>query len=140
MVPNRTGPANTAQRPRRAQRADPRRLPKRTQITVNVPKRHRPYDLRFSPPSVAPKGREDVIPFLRNVTAGRGIPASAATHYRANGISPINEQNQLRSPHCSRRCRARPAHPDHLGEPQLEALRSDVSPVYENATATCLCW
>ena len=46
-----------------------------------------------------PEGQEDVIPFLRNVTAGRGIPderlEEVATHYRANGgISPINAQNR----------------------------------------------
>ncbi|WP_423721151.1 ferrochelatase [Arthrobacter caoxuetaonis] len=46
-----------------------------------------------------PEGQEDVIPFLRNVTRGRGIPderlEEVATHYRANGgISPINEQNR----------------------------------------------
>ena len=46
-----------------------------------------------------PEGQEDVIPFLRNVTRGRGIPderlEEVATHYRANGgISPINAQNR----------------------------------------------
>ncbi|MDQ0095453.1 ferrochelatase [Paeniglutamicibacter psychrophenolicus] len=46
-----------------------------------------------------PEGQEDVIPFLRNVTKGRGIPderlEEVATHYRANGgISPINAQNR----------------------------------------------
>ena len=46
-----------------------------------------------------PEGQDDVIPFLRNVTKGRGIPderlEEVATHYRANGgISPINAQNR----------------------------------------------
>jgi protoporphyrin/coproporphyrin ferrochelatase len=46
-----------------------------------------------------PEGQDDVIPFLRNVTRGRGIPderlEEVATHYRANGgISPINAQNR----------------------------------------------
>ncbi|MEE2568247.1 ferrochelatase [Pseudarthrobacter sp. J64] len=46
-----------------------------------------------------PEGQEDVIPFLRNVTRGRGIPderlEEVSTHYRANGgISPINQQNR----------------------------------------------
>lgn len=46
-----------------------------------------------------PEGQDHVIPFLRNVTAGRGIPderlEEVATHYRANGgVSPINEQNR----------------------------------------------
>lgn len=47
-----------------------------------------------------PEGQDDVIPFLRNVTRGRGIPEErleeVAHHYRAfGGISPINAQNRL---------------------------------------------
>src|ERR1700722_6805963 len=46
-----------------------------------------------------PEGREDVLPFLRNVTAGRGVPderlASVAEHYYLfDGVSPINAQNR----------------------------------------------
>jgi ferrochelatase len=46
-----------------------------------------------------PEGQDDVIPFLRNVTRGRGIPEErleeVAHHYRAfGGVSPINEQNR----------------------------------------------
>lgn len=46
-----------------------------------------------------PEKQEDVLPFLRNVTAGRGIPDArleeVATHYRAlGGKSPINDQNK----------------------------------------------
>lgn len=46
-----------------------------------------------------PEGQEDVLPFLRNVTRGRGIPderlEEVAHHYRAfGGVSPINEQNR----------------------------------------------
>ena len=46
-----------------------------------------------------PEGQDDVIPFLRNVTRGRGIPEErleeVAHHYRAfGGISPINGQNR----------------------------------------------
>ncbi|MDO4254121.1 MAG: ferrochelatase [Kocuria sp.] len=46
-----------------------------------------------------PEGQEDVIPFLRNVTRGRGIPderlEEVATHYRHHGgVSPINQQNR----------------------------------------------
>jgi ferrochelatase len=46
-----------------------------------------------------PEGQDDVIPFLRNVTRGRGIPddrlEAVAHHYRAfEGVSPINEQNR----------------------------------------------
>jgi protoporphyrin/coproporphyrin ferrochelatase len=44
-----------------------------------------------------PEGQDDVIPYLENVTYGRGIPTerleSVATHYRAfGGKSPINAQ------------------------------------------------
>ena len=46
-----------------------------------------------------PEGQEDVLPFLRNVTRGRGIPderlEAVSHHYRAfGGISPINAQNR----------------------------------------------
>jgi ferrochelatase len=46
-----------------------------------------------------PEGQADVIPFLRNVTRGRGIPderlEEVATHYRHfGGVSPINAQNR----------------------------------------------
>ena len=46
-----------------------------------------------------PEQPEDVYPFLRNVTAGRGIPderlAEVAEHYfHFGGRSPINDQNR----------------------------------------------
>ncbi len=46
-----------------------------------------------------PEGQEDVLPFLENVTRGRGIPAerleAVAGHYRHfGGVSPINAQNR----------------------------------------------
>lgn len=46
-----------------------------------------------------PEGQDDVIPFLRNVTRGRGIPderlEEVAVHYRHfGGVSPINDQNR----------------------------------------------
>lgn len=46
-----------------------------------------------------PEGQDEVIPFLRNVTRGRGIPderlEEVAVHYRHfGGTSPINEQNR----------------------------------------------
>lgn len=46
-----------------------------------------------------PEGQDDVIPFLRNVTSGRGIPderlEEVAHHYRHfGGVSPINEHNR----------------------------------------------
>jgi ferrochelatase len=44
-----------------------------------------------------PEGPDDVMPFLRNVTAGRGVPEErlleVAEHYQHfGGVSPINEQ------------------------------------------------
>ena len=46
-----------------------------------------------------PEGRDDVMPFLENVTRGRGVPRErlleVAHHYeRFGGASPINEQNR----------------------------------------------
>ncbi|NUO55077.1 MAG: ferrochelatase [Hamadaea sp.] len=46
-----------------------------------------------------PEGPDDVMPFLRNVTAGRGVPEErlleVAEHYQHfGGVSPINEQNR----------------------------------------------
>jgi protoporphyrin/coproporphyrin ferrochelatase len=44
-----------------------------------------------------PEGRDDVIPFLENVTRGRGVPRDrleqvAEHYYRFGGFSPINQQ------------------------------------------------
>jgi ferrochelatase len=44
-----------------------------------------------------PEGPDDVIPFLENVTRGRGIPRERLTavgehYYRFGGVSPINQQ------------------------------------------------
>jgi protoporphyrin/coproporphyrin ferrochelatase len=46
-----------------------------------------------------PEGPDDVLPFLENVTRGRGVPrerlAEVAEHYHAyGGISPINSQSR----------------------------------------------
>src|SRR5579875_1080264 len=46
-----------------------------------------------------PEGPDDVLPFLENVTRGRGVPRErleeVAHHYhRFGGVSPINEQNR----------------------------------------------
>jgi len=46
-----------------------------------------------------PEGPDDVLPFLANVTRGRGVPeerlAEVAEHYYAyGGVSPINAQNR----------------------------------------------
>jgi ferrochelatase len=47
-----------------------------------------------------PEGPDDVLPFLRNVTRGRGVPderlAEVAEHYlHFGGVSPINAQNRM---------------------------------------------
>src|SRR4051794_19009199 len=46
-----------------------------------------------------PEGLDDVVPFLENVTRGRGVPperlADVAGHYaQFGGVSPINAQNR----------------------------------------------
>ncbi|WP_240613221.1 ferrochelatase [Brachybacterium endophyticum] len=70
--------------------------------------RHSPRERRALPTSYdavllasfgGPEKQEDVLPFLRNVTRGRGIPderlLEVGEHYRAlGGRSPINEQNR----------------------------------------------
>lgn len=58
-----------------------------------------PYDALLLVSFGGPEGQDDVIPFLRNVTAGRGIPderlEEVAHHYRHfGGVSPINDQNR----------------------------------------------
>lgn len=56
-----------------------------------------PYDALLVVSFGGPEGPQDVMPFLRNVTAGRGVPperlAEVAQHYqRFGGVSPINAQ------------------------------------------------
>lgn len=58
-----------------------------------------PYDALLVLSFGGPEGPDDVMPFLRNVTRGRGIPevrlAAVAEHYlHFHGVSPINEQNR----------------------------------------------
>jgi ferrochelatase len=58
-----------------------------------------PYDAVVLAGFGGPEGQDDVIPFLRNVTRGRGIPderlEEVAHHYRHfEGVSPINAQNR----------------------------------------------
>lgn len=59
-----------------------------------------PYDGILLLSFGGPEKPEDVMPFLRTVTAGRGIPderlTAVAEHYQAfGGKSPINDQNRL---------------------------------------------
>jgi ferrochelatase len=57
------------------------------------------YDALLLQSFGGPEGLDDVLPFLHNVTRGRGIPdarlVEVAGHYRHfGGISPINQQNR----------------------------------------------
>jgi ferrochelatase len=58
-----------------------------------------PYEAVLLVSFGGPEGPADVMPFLRNVTAGRDVPAerlaAVAEHYAAfGGVSPINAQNR----------------------------------------------
>src|SRR4051794_12946001 len=58
-----------------------------------------PYDALLLVSFGGPEKPEDVLPFLENVTRGRGIPrerlAEVGEHYyRFGGRSPINDQNR----------------------------------------------
>ncbi len=58
-----------------------------------------PYDAFLLVSFGGPERRDDVMPFLENVTRGRGIPrerlAEVSHHYLAlDGVSPINAQNR----------------------------------------------
>ncbi|MFI7337831.1 ferrochelatase [Streptomyces sp. NPDC050085] len=59
----------------------------------------RPYDALLLLSFGGPEGPDDVVPFLENVTRGRGIPKErlkeVGQHYfRFGGVSPINDQNR----------------------------------------------
>src|SRR6266700_1787491 len=56
-----------------------------------------PYDAFLLVSFGGPEGRDEVIPFLQNVTRGRGVPPGrleqvAEHYYRFGGVSPINQQ------------------------------------------------
>jgi protoporphyrin/coproporphyrin ferrochelatase len=58
-----------------------------------------PYDAIFFVSFGGPEGPDDVIPFMENVTRGRGIPRERLTEVSAHyslfgGVSPINGQNR----------------------------------------------
>ncbi len=62
-----------------------------------------PYDAVLLLSFGGPEGPADVLPFLENVTRGRGIPRErllgVAEHYDAvGGKSPINDQNRALLP------------------------------------------
>ena len=57
-----------------------------------------PYDAVLVLSYGGPAGPADVLPFMRNATAGRGVPDSrllqVSGHYgRFGGVSPINARN-----------------------------------------------
>ena len=57
-----------------------------------------PYDAVLLLSYGGPQGPDDVLPFMRNATAGRGVPDSrlleVSGHYgRFGGVSPINARN-----------------------------------------------
>src|SRR3712207_9470909 len=59
----------------------------------------RAYDALLVLSFGGPEGMDDVMPFLENVTRGRGVPrerlVGVAHHYELfGGVSPINEQNR----------------------------------------------
>ncbi|WP_410536000.1 ferrochelatase [Streptomyces sp. KL2] len=59
----------------------------------------RPYDALLLLSFGGPEGPDDVVPFLENVTRGRGIPRErleeVGQHYHLfGGVSPINAQNR----------------------------------------------
>src|SRR5438552_12272683 len=58
-----------------------------------------PFDAILLVSFGGPEGPDDVMPFLENVTRGRGVPRErlleVAHHYeRFGGVSPINSQNR----------------------------------------------
>ena len=87
-----------------------------------------PYDALLLVSFGGPEGPDDVLPFLRTVTAGRAVPderlAEVAEHYHLfGGRSPINDQCRallaaVRADLAA--ARSRPA--GLLGQPQLGPL------------------
>ncbi|MFD7548032.1 ferrochelatase [Streptomyces sp. NPDC059578] len=65
----------------------------------DAPRSPAPYDALLLLSFGGPEGPEDVVPFLENVTRGRGIPRErlkeVGQHYFLfGGVSPINDQNR----------------------------------------------
>ena len=84
-----------------------------------------PYDALLLVSFGGPEGPDDVLPFLENVTRGRGIPperlVEVGEHYvHFGGVSPINDQNRaLLARHRGRPRGPRPRPAGLLGQPQL---------------------
>ncbi len=89
-----------------------------------------PYDVVLLGSFGGPEAPEEVVPFLANVTAGRGIPdarleAVGEHYYARGGRSPINDQNRELLAAAARRARpARHRHAAALGQPQLRSRSS----------------
>ncbi len=88
-----------------------------------------PYDAVLLLSFGGPEGPADVLPFLENVTRGRGIPRErlldVAEHYDAvGGVSPINGQNRsLLAALRAELKAARTGPAGRVGQPQLGAVR-----------------
>src|ERR1044071_1433228 len=66
---------------------------------LSMPSGPDPYDAVLLVSFGGPEKPEDVVPFLRNVTAGRNIPDARLEevgehYYGFGGRSPINDQNR----------------------------------------------
>lgn len=103
-TPHSNSPEGTTDLPYQAERPDaensaPAPMPVEYVSQLPADGERTEYDAILLASFGGPEGQDDVIPFLRNVTAGRGIPderlEEVATHYRAHGgVSPINQQNR----------------------------------------------
>ncbi|MFE9254157.1 ferrochelatase [Streptomyces sp. NPDC006879] len=67
---------------------------------LHTPDSASPYDALLLLSFGGPEGPDDVVPFLENVTRGRGIPRErlreVGQHYFLfDGVSPINDQNRM---------------------------------------------
>lgn len=74
-------------------------MPTSAPVPSPLPTDLRPYDALVLLSFGGPEGPDDVLPFLRRVTAGKGIPderlAEVGEHYELfGGVSPINAQNR----------------------------------------------
>ena len=77
--------------------SEPRPKPPADRFASRYPEAH--FDALLVVAFGGPEGPDDVMPFLENVTRGRGVPRArleeVADHYGLfDGVSPINEQNR----------------------------------------------
>ena len=87
-----------------------------------------PYDALLLLSFGGPEGPDDVVPFLENVTRGRGIPRErlkeVGQHYFLfGGVSPINDAEPRAAGRAAQGLRrARPGPAGLLGQPELGAV------------------